>query len=132
MLLRSFRARRLMGGCAPLLLLSPFAAKAESITGVCPDGSIFIVQHESQIPCRAAKEVDPLEVPPIRPHYLPNPYTWQVYNQLTDPNNPYNLIDSARQIRPRPLGMIAHRRIDPLQNLVRKNATAHHHTAVHP
>jgi len=99
MLLRSYRARRLMGGCAPLLLLSPFAAKAESITGVCPDGSIFIVQNASQIPCRAAKEIDPGEVPPIRPQYLPNPYTWQVYNQLTDPNNPYNLIESARQIR---------------------------------
>jgi hypothetical protein len=101
MLLRSLRARRLlmMGGGAPLLLFPAFPAEAESITGVCPDGSIFIVQHESQVPCRAAKEVDPLEIPPIRPHYLPNPYTWQVYNQLNDPNNPYNLIDSARQIR---------------------------------
>jgi hypothetical protein len=99
MLLRSSRAVRLMGGCVPLLLLSPFSAKAESITGVCPDGSVFIVQNPAQIPCRAAKEVDPLEIPPIRPHYLPNPYTWQVYNQLQDPNNPYNLIDSARQIR---------------------------------
>jgi hypothetical protein len=99
MLLRSFRALRLMGGCVPLLSLSPSSALAESITGVCPDGSIYIVQHESQIPCRGSKEVDPLEIPPIRPQYLPNPYTWQVYQQLQDPNNPYNLIDSARQIR---------------------------------
>src|SRR5262245_16045682 len=101
MLLRSLRARRLlmMGGGAPLLLFPAFPSEAESITGVCPDGSIFIVPHESQIPCRAAKEVDSLGVPPIRPNYLPNPYTWQVYNQLNDPNNPYNLVDSARQIR---------------------------------
>src|SRR5262245_19205804 len=70
-----------------------------SITGICPDGSVFIVQHESQVPCRNAKEVDPTELPPLRPQYLPNPYTWQVYNELQDPNNPYNLIDSVRDIR---------------------------------
>jgi hypothetical protein len=69
------------------------------VTGICPDGSIFIVQHESQIPCRAAKEVDPIDLPPLRPQYLPNPYTWHVYNELQDPNNPYNLIDSVRDIR---------------------------------
>jgi hypothetical protein len=28
--------------------------------------------------------------------------------------------------------MIAHRRVDALQNRVRKNPTAHHHAAVHP
>jgi hypothetical protein len=86
-----------------LLLVWPalggYASPAGAITGICPDGSVFIVQHESQIPCRAAKEVEPSELPPLRPQYLPNPYTWQVYNELQDPNNPYNLIDSVRDIR---------------------------------
>jgi hypothetical protein len=82
-----------------LLALLPASPAFASVTGICPDGSIFIVQHESQIPCQAAKEVDPIEVPPIRPQYMPNPYTWQVYNEQQDPNNPYNLIDSVRDIR---------------------------------
>jgi hypothetical protein len=69
------------------------------ITGLCPDGSVFIVQSERAIPCRDAKLVDPGEVPPMRPEYLPTPYTWQVYNESRNPNNPYNMIDSARQIR---------------------------------
>jgi hypothetical protein len=70
-----------------------------AITGLCPDGSLFIVQSEKAIPCRDAKLVAPDEVPPLRPEYLPSPYTWQVYHQTHNPNNPYNLIDSARQIR---------------------------------
>jgi len=92
---------------APLLLLpllgvvglAPSASIAASISGVCPDGSIFIVQDRSSIPCRAAKEVDPNEMPPVRPDYLPRPYTWQVYREGANPNNPYNLIDSARRVR---------------------------------
>jgi hypothetical protein len=99
MLQRSVRATRPMGGVALLLLVLPSPAARASVTGICPDGSIFIVQHESQIPCPRAKEVDPIEVPPIRPQYMPSPYTWQVYNEIQDPNNPYNLIDSARDIR---------------------------------
>ena len=43
--------------------------------------------------------VAPDEVPPLRPEYLPSPYTWQVYQQNRNPNNPYNLIDDARQVR---------------------------------
>jgi hypothetical protein len=86
-------------GGAAACLLGLAAPAAASVTGICPDGSLFIVQHESQIPCRGAKEVEPTEVPPIRPHYLPNPYTWHVYNEIQDPNNPYNLIDSVRDIR---------------------------------
>jgi len=70
-----------------------------TITGLCPDGSVFIVQTTAAIPCRNAKLVDPDEVPPLRPEYLPSPYTWQVYNETRNPNNPYNLIDAARQIR---------------------------------
>jgi hypothetical protein len=84
----------------PLFLVLALPSPAAlALTGICPDGSVFIVQHESQVPCRAAKEVEPGEVPPLRPQYLPNPYTWQVYNEVQDPNNPYNLIDSVRDIR---------------------------------
>ena len=74
-------------------------AAAATITGLCPDGSVFIVQSETAIPCQGAKLVTPDEVPPMRPEYLPSPYTWQVYNQSRSQNNPYNLIDAARQIR---------------------------------
>lgn len=95
MLLRTVRG---IGRAIPLCLALPSPA-ALAITGICPDGSVFIVQHESQIPCRAAKEVETHELPPIRPQYLPNPYTWHVYNEVQDPNNPYNLIDSVRDIR---------------------------------
>jgi hypothetical protein len=72
---------------------------AESISGVCPDGSIFIVQHASQIPCSRSKQVEPGEMPPVRPSYLPKPHTWQVWNEAQDPNNPYNVVDQARQVR---------------------------------
>jgi len=41
------------------------------------------------------------------------------------------IADAARQICPRPFGMIAHRRIDALEDRVRKNSTAHHHAGVH-
>jgi hypothetical protein len=66
---------------------------------VCPDGSIYIVQDARQIPCADAKAVAPDEVPPIRPDYLPTPYTWKVWNERHNPNNPYNVIDAARQVR---------------------------------
>lgn len=74
-------------------------AWAGSITGVCPDGSIFVVQRAASIPCSNAKVVEPHEIPPVRPELLPNPYTWEVYNEGADPNNPYNAIDAARQVR---------------------------------
>jgi hypothetical protein len=35
----------------------------------------------------------------VRPELLPNPYTWQVYNEGASPNNPYNLIDEASKVR---------------------------------
>jgi len=89
--------------CARLLLLAAAlfaAAEAHaSLTGVCPDGSIYIVQEARQIPCAGAKAVAPDEVPPIRPEYLPTPYTWKVWNERNNPNNPYNVIDAARQVR---------------------------------
>ncbi|MBM4384606.1 MAG: hypothetical protein FJ091_14730 [Deltaproteobacteria bacterium] len=82
-----------------LALAASAAAHAESISGVCHDGSIFIVQHESQIPCSRAKQVEPGEMPPVRPSYLPKPHTWQIWNEAQDPNNPYNVVDQARQVR---------------------------------
>ncbi|HXK21618.1 MAG TPA: hypothetical protein VMS55_02955 [Myxococcota bacterium] len=78
---------------APLLAVSLLAtARAESITGVCPDGSVFIVQSRSAIPCRDPKLVDPHEVPPMRPEFLPRPYGWDVFQRETNPNNPYNQV----------------------------------------
>jgi hypothetical protein len=80
-------------------VLGPAGAASASLTGVCPDGSIYIVQDARQIPCEDAKPVSSNEVPPIRPHYLPTPYTWKVWNERNDPNNPYNAVDAARQVR---------------------------------
>ncbi len=89
--------------CSTLLLVAgcalPAGAGAASHTGVCPDGSIYIVQEARQIPCANAKPVATDEVPPIRPDYLPMPYTWKVWNERHNPNNPYNVIDAARQVR---------------------------------
>jgi hypothetical protein len=78
------------------LLAGPAGA---TISGVCPDGSMFIVQREVDIPCAAAKRVAPDEMPPIKPEYLPRPYAWEVYQEQQDPNNPYNLVDKARAVR---------------------------------
>src|SRR5688572_33261975 len=74
-----------------LLFAAPAAA---GISGVCPDGSIFIVQSADTIPCRDAKRVDPTDVPPLQPELLPRPYGWERFNRLADPNNPYNLVDA--------------------------------------
>jgi len=75
------------------------AAASKSIIGICPDGSMFIVRRADLIPCREAKLVEADEVPPIKGEYLPRPYAWEVFHRRTDPNNPYNLIDAARQAR---------------------------------
>jgi hypothetical protein len=79
---------------APLLCGAPAAAR--TISGVCPDGSIFIVQRAEAIPCSDAKQVEPHEMPPLNPELLPRPYGWERFNQETDPNNPYNIVDSPR------------------------------------
>ena len=68
------------------------AARAESITGVCPDGSVFVVQRAAAVPCRDAKLVAPNDVPPMRPEFLPRPYGWDVFQRETNPNNPYNQV----------------------------------------
>jgi len=70
-----------------------------SVTGVCPDGSFFVVQRPESIPCSGAKQVEPGDLPPLKPQLLPRPFAWEVFNQQQDPNNPYNLIDAARQVR---------------------------------
>ena len=57
-------------------------AAAEALSGVCPDGSIFIVQRHADIPCKRAKLVDSAELPPIRPQLLPRPYMLPVLAQL--------------------------------------------------
>ncbi len=76
------------------------AAQADdSITGVCPDGSFFVVSSRAAAPCKDPKFVPASELPPIRPEYLPRPYTWYVDQEEQDPNNPYNLVDKAQQIR---------------------------------
>jgi hypothetical protein len=87
---------------AGLLLGGAFSAAhagSGTHTGLCPDGSLFVVRQREAIPCSGAKLVEPSEVPPLRPELLPRPYTWEVYNQGADPNNPYNLIDAAREVR---------------------------------
>jgi hypothetical protein len=81
------------------VLLGAGAESRASITGVCPDGSIFVVQSPEAVPCSGAKEVEPGDLPPIKPELLPRPYAWEVFNQQQNPNNPYNLIDAARQVR---------------------------------
>jgi hypothetical protein len=65
-----------------------------SITGVCPDGSFFVVQSAEDVPCRDAKQVAPEDLPPLKPELLPRPYGWEVFQRRNDPNNPYNLVDA--------------------------------------
>ena len=78
-------------------------AHAESaragLIGFCPDGSMFIVPRAELIPCSDAKLVEADEVPPLRAQFLPRPYAWELHQKRNDPNNPYNLIDAARQAR---------------------------------
>lgn len=83
---------------AALLLLGGLPARA-GITGVCPDGSMFVVKKAADIPCAQAKRVEPENLPPIRPSHLPRPYGWEVFQAQQDPNNPYNLVDQAQAIR---------------------------------
>ena len=88
--------RRNRGARAALVLFTGLLASSgatATITGVCPDGSMFIVKRAAQIPCKNAKRVDPNEMPPVRPHLLPRPYGWEKFNRERDPNNPYNLIE---------------------------------------
>jgi hypothetical protein len=72
---------------------------AAAITGVCPDGSVFVVRRAADVPCRDAKHVEPSKVPPLRPENLPRAYLWDVHRERIDENNPYNLVDRAEKVR---------------------------------
>jgi hypothetical protein len=80
---------------------APLAAApaAASISGVCPDGSIYVVQRPELIPCSSSKQVEPTELPPLRGEYLPRPYGWELHQKRQDQNNPYNLVDLAPSVR---------------------------------
>jgi hypothetical protein len=75
------------------------AARGESIAGVCPDGSAFIVQDRSSSPCPNARFVHPSDLPPLRPEMLPKPYMWYVDQEQRDTNNPYYLVEQANKMR---------------------------------
>ncbi|HEX9814246.1 MAG TPA: hypothetical protein VGB31_04770 [Myxococcota bacterium] len=99
------RFRRSLGRVLVLVVagVSVASSASASVTGVCPDGSMFIVQRVESVPCRDAKEVDPSDVPPMKPQYLPRPYGWEVFYRKNDPNNPYNLIQEQPPETPDPV-----------------------------
>jgi hypothetical protein len=81
------------------LSLTPAAAHAGSVAGVCPDGSAFVVARKAAAPCLRARFVsDPSNLPPLRPQLLPRPYTWTLDQQARDPNNPYNLLEASEKL----------------------------------
>jgi len=88
-----------LAGAALLALGLAWPDAARAITGVCPDGSIFIVQRAADVPCRDAKRVESHRVPPMRPQNLPRSYLWDVQREKIDENNPYNLVDRAKKVR---------------------------------
>src|SRR5262245_33483322 len=90
--------------CAPL---APIASADSTLSGVCPDGSFFVVQSAESVPCANPHFAAPDQLPPVRPYLLPRPYTWYVDQEARNPNNPYNLVESARQIREARQGIAA-------------------------
>ena len=82
-----------------LLIGAGAPAAAETLAGLCPDGSAFVVQDRAAVPCRYARFVEPEDMPPLRPKFLPRPYAWQLDREARDPDNPYNLVERARKIR---------------------------------
>lgn len=84
---------------AAVVGLAAGARADSSLSGVCPDGSFFIVQSRESIPCANPQLADPSDLPPVRPYLLPRPYTWYVDQEAQNPNNPYNLLQTARRIR---------------------------------
>jgi len=87
-----------------LALATNLAAAGTTLSGVCPDGSIFVVQSRGSVPCSNPRFVDPSDLPPLRPQLLPRPYTWYVDQEARNPNNPYNLVEAAEKIRAARLG----------------------------
>jgi hypothetical protein len=84
-------------GAATALALGAHADT--TLSGVCPDGSFFIVQSRASVPCANPRFADPSELPPVRPYLLPRPYTWYVDQEARSANNPYNLLETAQKIR---------------------------------
>jgi hypothetical protein len=75
-------------------------ARADTtLSGVCPDGSFFVVQSRESVPCANPRFADPSDLPPVRPYLLPRPYTWYVDQEARSANNPYNVLDTAQKIR---------------------------------
>ena len=89
---------RLLALSFGLLAAAPALADT-TLSGVCPDGSFFIVQSRAAVPCANAHFAKPDELPPVRPYLLPKPYTWYVDQEARNPNNPYNLVEAAQKIR---------------------------------
>lgn len=86
----------------PLLLIGILIGApthAETLSGLCPDGSAFVVQHANAVPCRDARFVEPADMPPLRPQFLPRPYMWQIDREARNPDNPYNLVERVRRLR---------------------------------
>ena len=86
---------------ATLLLPTLLASRAwaDSIAGLCPDGSAFVVSRREDAPCRDAKFVEASDLPPLRPQYLPRSQAWQLNRQARDENNPYNLVDRREVVK---------------------------------
>ncbi len=93
------KARSVAVTLGALAALASGARGDTSFSGVCPDGSYFIVQSRASIPCANPHLADPSDLPPVRPYLLPRPYTWYVDQEARSPNNPYNLLETARKIR---------------------------------
>jgi hypothetical protein len=74
---------------------------------------MFIVQRAESVPCRNAKAVDPIDLPPMKPEYLPRPYGWEIFYRRNDPNNPYNLIQQQPPEPPAPVHRTQDDRNDP-------------------
>ena len=92
--------RDLLAAAAAAVVGFASGARADtSYSGVCPDGSFFIVQSRASIPCANPQLADPSDLPPVRPYLLPRPYTWYVDQEARNPNNPYNLLETAKRIR---------------------------------
>jgi hypothetical protein len=97
---RPTRVFAALGLVAPLLAPGLAAAGPKSVAGLCPDGSAFIVSKREDAPCARAKFVDEAsELPPLKPNYLPKPYTWYIEQEANSENNPYNVLERAQKLR---------------------------------
>src|SRR5262245_59848854 len=93
-------------GALCALLAQPASADS-TLSGVCPDGSFFVVQSREAVPCANPHFAEPDQLPPVRPYLLPRPYTWYVDQEARNPNNPYNLVETAQRIRDARQGVAA-------------------------